>query len=121
MESQSTSVDDAAPFPDGEAAKVVEAGRRPGRSQSSLFAQTPQGLAGPTKGQAKGPRWRRTSQGYYVPSHVDGGLVEQRIVEAGVLIVRFGGVTGWASLRWQGGYWFHGDGADGGSRGLSRS
>lgn len=73
----------------------------------------PDGLAGPTKAGAEGLRWRRTSQGYYVPSEVDRIRVEQRIVEAGVLIVRFGAVTGWAGLRWLGDPWSAGLEPDG--------
>lgn len=69
----------------------------------------PTGTDGPTRGQAKGRRWRRTSAGYYVPSDVDPAVVEQRIVEAAAVIPTGGGaVTGWASLRWLGGRWFDG-------------
>ncbi|MDF1605014.1 hypothetical protein [Nocardioides sp. YIM 152315] len=73
----------------------------------------PQGLRGPTRGQARGPHWRRTSCGYYVPADVDGDLVEQRIVEAGHHVSPDTAVTGWASLRWQGATWFDGLGGDG--------
>ena len=57
---------------------------------------------------ARGPRWRRTSWGYYVPSAVAADSPEQRIVEAAVRLPERGVVTGWAALRWQGGYWFDG-------------
>ncbi len=60
------------------------------------------GLAGPTKAQAAGPHYRQTSSGQYVPSHVDGGVVEQRILEQGHRIRSYGAVTGWAALRWHG-------------------
>ena len=73
----------------------------------------PSGRAGPTKRTASGPRWRRTSRGMYVPAGVDGARVEQRIVEAACLVPAFGGVTGWAALRWAGGQWFSGVDADG--------
>lgn len=73
----------------------------------------PSGRAGPTKRTASGPRWRRTSRGLYVPAGVDGARVEQRIVEAACLVPAFGGVTGWAALRWAGGQWFSGVDADG--------
>ncbi len=66
------------------------------------------GVLGPTTGQARGPRWRRTSQGFYVPTHVDGTVPEQRIVEAAAVLPAYGGVTGWAALRWMGGSWFDG-------------
>jgi hypothetical protein len=44
---------------------------------------------------------------------VDGDVVEQRIVEAAAVLPREGGVTGWAGLRWCGGYWFDGLASDG--------
>ncbi|MBB6628459.1 hypothetical protein H5V45_14135 [Nocardioides sp. KIGAM211] len=34
--------------------------------------------------------------------------VEQRIVEAAAVLPSYGGVTGWAALRWLGGRWFEG-------------
>jgi hypothetical protein len=76
----------------------------------------PAGKAGPTKGQAEGPCWRRTSQGYYVPSHVTNDEVEQRIVEASVVVPEGLGITGWAGLRWLGGRWFDGMTTDGDRR-----
>lgn len=33
---------------------------------------------------------------------------EQRIVEAAAVLPAYGGVTGWAGLRWLGGSWFEG-------------
>ncbi len=74
----------------------------------------PLGVTGPTPGQARGPHWRRTSRGYYVPAWVDQAVVEQRILEAAVVLPEVGGITGWASLRWLGGSWF--DGLDRGGR-----
>lgn len=72
----------------------------------------PAGLAGPTRKQARGPRWRTTSHGLRVPSSVD-FTVEQRIVEAAASVPSRGGaVTGWAALRWQGGRWFEGSSVD---------
>ena len=71
----------------------------------------PTGRAGPTLGQARGPRWRRTSAGMYVPAAVDGNGVEQRIVEAAAELTGHGLVTGWAALCWSGARWF--DGSDG--------
>ena len=72
----------------------------------------PCGLSGPTRGLARGPRYRRSSQGLYVPADVE-LTVEQRIVEAAALLHGWGGVTGWAGLRWLGGYWFTGLQGDG--------
>jgi len=76
-------------------------------------ARGPRGLLGPTKRQASGPNFRRTSWGLYVPSSVDRTSPEQRIVEAGAALPRYGGVTGWAALRWEGGRWFGGTGPGG--------
>jgi hypothetical protein len=73
----------------------------------------PSGRRGPTPGQARGPAWRRTGYGFYVPAWVDATLVEQRILEAGALLPGYGAVTGWAALRWLGGTWFTGVRADG--------
>jgi hypothetical protein len=72
----------------------------------------PTGETGPTRGQAAGPHWRQTSQGLYVPAHVE-RTVEQRIVEAAALLTRHGAVTGWAALRWCNARWFDGLAADG--------
>lgn len=63
---------------------------------------------GPTRAQARGPGWRRTSQGFYVPSSVPDDDVDQRIVEASVVVRPRNSITGWSSLRWQGGRWFDG-------------
>lgn len=73
----------------------------------------PSGICGPTPGQARGPRWRKTSRGLVVPSTVDGEQVEQRIVEAAAVLPPATGVTGWAALRWGGAHWFDGLGEDG--------
>ena len=51
-----------------------------------------------------------------MPSEVDGSSPEQRIVEAAAVLPAYGGVTGWAALRWWGGAWF--DGLAGGGRSL---
>ncbi|WP_243061212.1 hypothetical protein [Nocardioides sp. SR21] len=69
----------------------------------------PSGKVGPTPDQARGPRWRRSSRGLYVPAEVDRTGVSQRIVEAAaVLPDDWGAVTGWAALAWMGGTWFDG-------------
>ena len=65
------------------------------------------GRRGPTRGQARGPGWRRTGQGLYVPAHVD-RTPDQRIVEAAAVLHPGEAVTGWAGLRWQGAGWFDG-------------
>ncbi len=68
----------------------------------------PDGLTGPTRAQAAGSRWRRTSRGLYVPAEVDADNVEQRILEASAVLPDVAGVTGWAGLRWAGAVWFDG-------------
>lgn len=77
------------------------------------------GRAGPTPRQVRGSAWRRTSQGFYVPAHVDGDDVRQRIVEAAVVVPAGCAVTGWAALRWMGGRWFSGSDGDGRPRPVS--
>jgi hypothetical protein len=71
------------------------------------------GVDGPTPGQARGPNWRQTSPGRYVPIEVDDSVVEQRILEQAHRIRGYGAVTAWASLRWQGAQFFDGT-TDGG-------
>ncbi len=72
------------------------------------------GELGPTRGQARGPGWRRTSRGWYVPAEVGPEPVEQRILEQSVRLPTCGALTGWANLRWRGGRFF--DGTDDGGR-----
>src|SRR5215216_7791051 len=67
----------------------------------------PSGRTGPTSKQSRGPSWRRCSYGLFVPSTVE-RTPEQRIVEAAAVLPAYGGVTGWAALRWSGGTWFDG-------------
>jgi hypothetical protein len=73
----------------------------------------PAGVLGPTPSQVRGRAWRRTSNGLFVPTGVDGSRPEQRIVEAAEVLPRYGGITGWAALRWAGGRWFDGLAAGG--------
>jgi hypothetical protein len=65
---------------------------------------------GPSPKSARGPKWRRSSRGLYVPASVE-QTVEQRILEASAVLPDHGGVTGWAALKWMGGRWFDGLGA----------
>lgn len=74
----------------------------------------PAGRDGPRWDAAQGRDWRRTSHGYYVPAYVDGGIPEQRIVEAAAVLPPISAVTGWAALRWLGATWFDGRSPDGG-------
>ena len=73
----------------------------------------PEGSVGPTRKQARGPGWRRTSRGLFVPAGTDGSDLRQRIVEAAAVLPAYGGVTGWAALAWCGGRWFDGLELDG--------
>ena len=73
----------------------------------------PAGVHGPTRGQARGKRWRQVGHGWYVPSSVDSSLPEQRITEAAAVLPPGGAVTGWASLRLQGANFHDGLGRDG--------
>ncbi|GAB3198451.1 hypothetical protein GCM10027062_12650 [Nocardioides hungaricus] len=82
-------------------------------SVTGLVPPVRAGGSGPTPKQARGPGWRRTSPGLYVPAHVSDTLVEQRIVEA---TARGGVVTGWAALRLRGGGFFDGLARDGSTR-----
>lgn len=69
----------------------------------------PSGLSGPTPDQARGPKWRTSTRGYFVRSAVDATNPEQRAVEAAAALQEdWGGVTGWAGLHWEGASWFDG-------------
>jgi len=72
----------------------------------------PAGLSGPTRAESRGPSWRRSSRGMYVPVHIE-MTTEQRILEAAALLPPHGAVTGWAALHWLGATrWFSGVGPD---------
>jgi hypothetical protein len=76
----------------------------------------PDGLLGPTIDETRGPNWRRCTWGRYLPTTVE-LTTEQRILEASGVLPAYGGVTGWASLHWQGAQrWFDGTNGDGSSR-----
>lgn len=64
-------------------------------------------MAGPTRGQARGRRWRTTSVGLVVPADV-ARTPSQRIVEAAAVLGDEEAVTGWAALHWSGARWFEG-------------
>ena len=74
------------------------------------------GTTGPTKAQASGPRWRRTSKGYYVPASVTDDLPEQRVLEQAMRLPAGGAVTGWAACRLLGAAFFDGLARDGRTR-----
>lgn len=67
---------------------------------------------GPTRGQAAGAGWRRTSKGLYVPVTAP-DCVGQRIIEAAARLPAGGAVTGWAALRLRGASYFDGLDPDG--------
>ena len=68
----------------------------------------PTGERGPTRNQASGPHWRRTSWGRYVPASTTQECLHQHILEQGARIRAHGAVTGWASLRFRGARYFDG-------------
>ena len=76
----------------------------------------PTGANGPTPGQARGPHWRRTSHGFYVPTGTRQDLPEQQIAEAAVRLPRTARVTGWAACRLSGANFFDGLDRDGCTR-----
>ncbi|MDR7252645.1 hypothetical protein J2X46_001621 [Nocardioides sp. BE266] len=67
----------------------------------------PTGVRGPTRGEARGPRWRTTSRGLVVPATVE-RTAGQRVVEAAAVLGEDEAVTGWAALHWGGAAWFDG-------------
>ena len=73
----------------------------------------PSGDDGPTRGQARGRAWRRTTPGYFVPATVSNERPEQRILEQSMRLTPDGGVTGWAALRLHGATFFDGLRRDG--------
>ena len=68
----------------------------------------PEGKLGPTRNQAAGSRWRRTSPGRCVPASTDPECIHQHILEQGHRIRSHGAVTGWAGLRFRGARYFDG-------------
>ena len=68
----------------------------------------PRGIRGPTRGRAYGPRWRLTTPGLFVPAHITDAVPEQRILEQSMRLRDGGAVTGWGSLRMNGGNFFDG-------------
>lgn len=74
----------------------------------------PTGREGPTRGQARNRRkYRRSTFGFYLPADLDGSNVEQRILEASVVLPPTCAVTGWAALRWLREGWLDGVGPGG--------
>lgn len=73
----------------------------------------PSGMTGPTPKQARGPRWRTTSPGLFVPATTPDDVVEQRILEQAGRLKGNGAVSAWAALRWRGAAYFRGLGLDG--------
>ena len=87
---------------------VSTRGTPPERSVVRPVPIDPSGRTGPTRGEAAGPGWRRSTRGLYVPSSVPADEPEQRIYEASMLLPAYGGVTGWAALRWAWARYFNG-------------
>lgn len=68
----------------------------------------PTGTNGPTRGQSRGPHWRRTAPNRFVPAGALATQPAQRIREAADLLPAQGRVTGWAALHLAGARWFDG-------------
>jgi hypothetical protein len=73
----------------------------------------PSGILGPSPRAVRGSSYRRTSRGLYLPASISDSDPEQRIVEAASALPAFGGVSGWAVLRWCGAHWIDGRGNHG--------
>lgn len=73
------------------------------------------GVRGPTPGRARGPHFRRTSPGLYVPSGTP-TTAPQRVLEQSRRLPPGGAVGGWASLLMHGAAYFDGRSADGRDR-----
>ncbi len=73
----------------------------------------PDGITGPTPGQARGPHWRRVAPAYHVPSVTDSAALGQRILEAMAGTPSDAAVTGWGSFGWRETRWFNGLAGDG--------
>jgi hypothetical protein len=67
----------------------------------------PSGLTGPTATQIRRGDFRRTSQGFWVPTGTR-RTTEQRIADAGAMLPPGGAITGWAGLHWLRAAWFEG-------------
>lgn len=52
---------------------------------------------GVTRDMTRGPRWRRTSRGYFTPASTGGTTPTQRILDVAPLIPTTGALTGWAA------------------------
>ena len=73
----------------------------------------PSGAEGPTAWGTRSGRWRQVDHNLWMPGDVDATDPFQRVVEAAAQLPAYGGVTGWAGLRWLGGVWFGGVGRTG--------
>lgn len=73
----------------------------------------PEGVLGPTPGQARGPHWRRTSLNRYVPTAATVDPSAQRIAEVAARLPSGAAITGFASLHLAGARWFSGSRSDG--------
>ena len=76
----------------------------------------PTGRDGPTRGQARGPSWRQTTYGFYVPSGVNSDRPVQRVAEQAMRLPPGGAVTGWAAGLLLGATYLDGLAPDGVSR-----
>ena len=70
--------------------RELRSAHRP-RSAAELAA------VGISRDMTRGPRWRRTSRGYFVPAHSGDLTTAQRILDLAPLIHDTGALTGWAA------------------------
>lgn len=75
----------------------------------------PTGATGPTPGAARGPKWRTTSRGLFVPMGIP-TPVEQRITEQAARLPPGSALTGWAACRLHGANFMDGLTPDGRTR-----
>lgn len=95
--------------------RYSEPARRPAASTRPVLPVRvdPTGRGGPTRGQARGPSWRQSTYGFYVPSDVDSSRPVQRVAEQSVRLPPGGAVTGWAAGLLLGATYLDGRGPDG--------
>jgi hypothetical protein len=74
----------------------------PRAQQVRLIRPTSRGeliRSGLTVGMLRGPRWRATARGWYVPADAAGRHPDQRIMEAAAVLPSPGAIGGWAAAR----------------------
>ena len=83
-------------------------GRGRARSYARCALDPGRRRPGRHRAQARGRRGAVPARSATCPRPSTAHLPEQRIVEAAAVLPAYGGVTGWAALRWLGAHWFDG-------------